>query len=40
MKESPKDPGWLSMAAEGIGMAGLIVVMAYAIPLGFELFQG
>ncbi|WP_263264915.1 hypothetical protein [Pseudomonas sp. RIT-PI-S] len=39
MKESPNGPGLLVIAGEALGVAGLIVVMAYAVPLGLELMQ-
>lgn len=39
MKEPSNEPGLLAVAGEAVGMAGLIIAMAYGVPLGFELLQ-
>ena len=38
-RKEPGQQGVLAIAGEALGMAGLIVAMAYAVPLGFELLQ-
>lgn len=37
--DSKDNPSVLAIVSEALGVAGLIVAMAYAVPLGFELLQ-
>jgi hypothetical protein len=38
-EELARRPGLVRITGEALAVAGLIVAMAYAVPIGFELIQ-